>query len=148
MEIAAIWFILLCSVVTISNPEVFVSSKSTRHRHNQADESRLLDHSEIEQRAVQIARDEGRETPGPSDRARAREELLGPNETLGDPEVTPEMGAHDITAWDEAPEDSGHMVAKVGLDDENAIGKDLVEKGLRGPRRTQSGGDPLRRRDL
>jgi len=125
-----------------------MSSKSTRHRHNQAEESRLLDHSEIEQRAVQIARDEGRETPDASDRARAREELLAPNETLGDPEVTAEMGAGDITAWDEAPEDSGHMVPKVGLEDENAIGKDLVEKGLRGPKRTQSGGDPLRRKDV
>ena len=125
-----------------------MSSKSTRHRHNQAEESRLLDHSEIEQRAVQIARDEGRETPDASDRARAREELLGPDETLGDPEVTAEMGAANITEWDVAPEDSGHMVEKVGLDDENAIGKDLVEKGMRGPKRTHSGSVKLRRPEV
>jgi hypothetical protein len=124
-----------------------MSSKSTRHRHNVAAESRLLDESQIEQRAVQIARDEGREIPTSEDRTRAREELLGPNETLGDPEVTPELG-REITAWDEAPESSGRVVEKVGLEDEASIGKELVEKGLRGPRRTRSGEDPLTRQDL
>lgn len=121
-----------------------MSSKSTRSRHNQAAESRLIDESQLEQRAMQIAREEGRETPSEDDRARAREELLGPNETQGDPEITPEMGG-DITAWDEAPGASGHKVQDVIPDDENSIGKDLVEKGMRGPRRTQSGEDPLRR---
>jgi hypothetical protein len=121
-----------------------MSSKSNHHRKNQAAESRLIDESPIEQRAVQIARDEGRETPDSSDRARAREELLAPNETLGDPEVAPELGG-DITAWDEAPGDSGHRVERVMPEDEASIGKELVEKGLRGPRRTQSGSDPLRR---
>jgi hypothetical protein len=123
-----------------------MSSKSNRHRHHQAAESRLLDDSQIEQRAVQIARDEGRDTPTADDRARAREELLAPNEILGDPEVAPELGK-DITAWDEAPESRGRMIKKIGLEDENSIGKDLVEKGLRGPRRTSRGGDPLRRPD-
>ncbi len=122
-----------------------MSSKSTRHRHNQAEESRLLNDSQIEQRAMQIARDEGRELPTGDDRARAREELLGPNETLGDPEVTPELGGHDLTAWDVAPEDSGHQVEKVRPEDDASIGKELVEKGLRGPRRTSMGEDPLRR---
>ena len=122
-----------------------MSSKSTRHRHNQAEESRLLDGSEIEQRAVQIARDEGRDIPSADDRARAREELLGPNETLGDPEVTPELGGRDLTAWDEAPEDHGHQVKRVRPEDEASIGKELVEKGMRGPRRTSTGEDPLRR---
>ena len=124
-----------------------MSSKSTRHRHNQAAESRLLDESLIEQRAVQIARDEGRETPTSDDRARASEELLAPNETQGDPEVSPELG-HEITAWDEAPESSGKTVERVKLDDEASIGKELVEKGLRGPRRTRTGEDPLRRPNL
>jgi hypothetical protein len=109
-----------------------MSSKSNHHRKNQAAESRLIDESPIEQRAVQIARDEG------------REKLLAPNETLGDPEVAPELGG-DITAWDEAPGDSGHRVERVMPEDEASIGKELVEKGLRGPRRTQSGSDPLRR---
>jgi hypothetical protein len=124
-----------------------MSSKSNRHRHNRSTESRLLDESKIEQRAVQIARDEGREMPTSDDRARAREELLGPNETLGDPEVAPELGK-EITAWDEAPESSGRIVEKIGPEDEASIGKELVEKGLRGPRRTRLGDDPLRRPNL
>ncbi len=121
-----------------------MSSKTNRHRHNQEVESRLMDESAIEQRAVQIARDEGRSTPTADDRSRAREELLAPNETLGDPEVAPELG-HEITAWDESPDSSGHKVERVKLEDETAVGKDLVEKGLRGPRRTRMGEDPLRR---
>ena len=123
-----------------------MSSKSTRHHHNQAAESRLIDDSQIEQRAVQIAVDEGRDTPSPDDRARAREELLGPNESLGDPEVAPELGG-EITAWDEAPGTSGRRIENVIPDDETSVGEELVEKGLRGPRRTQLGEDPLRRQD-
>jgi hypothetical protein len=115
-----------------------MSSKSIRHRHNQAAESRLLDVSEIEQRAVQIARDEGREIPTSDDRARAREELLAPNESLGDPEVSPELGP-EITAWDEAPGSRGKAGEKVRPEDEASIGKELFEKGLRGPRRTRRG---------
>jgi hypothetical protein len=123
-----------------------MSSKSTRHHHNQAAESRLIDDSQIEQRAVQIARDEGREIPSADDRARAKEELLAPNESLGDPEVSPELG-EEITAWDEAPGARGHKIKDIVPDDETSVGKDLVEKGLRGPRRTQLGEDPLRRED-
>jgi hypothetical protein len=122
-----------------------MSSKSTRHRHNHAAESRLLNESEVEQRALQIAIDEGRDLPNAEDRARAREELLGPNETLGDPEVAPELGGREITAWDEAPEDSGHRVERVTPEDEASIGKELVEKGMRGPVRNSNGDDPLRR---
>ncbi len=83
--------------------------------------------------------------PTGDDRARAGEELLAPNETLGDPEVTPELGGRDLTAWDEAPEDSGHRVEKVRPEDEASVGKELIEKGMRGPRRTSTGGDSLRR---
>jgi hypothetical protein len=119
-----------------------MSSKSTRHRHNQAAESRLMDESLIEQRAAQIARDEGRDLPTAEDRARAREELLAPNETLGDPEVSPELG-RDITAWDEAPESSGKRVERVMPEDEASIGKELAEKGMKGPCRTRNGEDPL-----
>lgn len=120
-------------------------STSSHHRKNQASESRLLDDSAIEQRAVQIARDEGRETPNESDRHRARKEELAPNETEGDPEVSPELGDRDVTVWDEAPGSSGRQVPKVLPEDEISIGKELTENGLRGPTRTHYGEDPLRR---
>jgi hypothetical protein len=109
-----------------------MSSKSSHHKKNQATESRLIDDSQIEQRAVQIARDEGRELVEADDRARAREELLAPNETTGDPEVAPELG-EEITAWDEAPGSRGTQAPRVVPEDETSIGKELTEKGLRGP---------------
>jgi hypothetical protein len=111
-----------------------MSAKSNRHHKNQAAESRLLDESQLEQRAMEIAREEGRTVPHSEDRARAREELLAPNESLGDPEVAPELGGKDILAWDEAPESSGRRVEKVRPEDEQSIGKELIENGLRGPR--------------
>jgi hypothetical protein len=115
-----------------------MSSKS--NRRNQAAESRLIDESEIEQRAVQISRDEGREIVTADDRARAREELLAPNETTGDPEVSAELGG-DITAWDEVPGSTGTQAPRIVPEDENSVGKELVEKGLRAPhaRRKASG---------
>ena len=110
-----------------------MSSKSER---NQAAESRLMDESQIEQRAVQIARDEGRDLPSADDRARAREELLAPNDNLGDPEVSPEEGG-DRAAFDDVPGESGTQAYRVVPEDERSIGKELVEKGLRGPNATR-----------
>ncbi len=111
-----------------------MSAKSTRHHHNQQTESRRLDHDLIEQRALQIARDEGRESIDANDRARAKEELLAPNEVLSDaPELTSDMDPR-VTVWDESPDSSGKSAVKVPLDDEVSIGKELIEKGLRGPR--------------
>ncbi|HUB68000.1 MAG TPA: hypothetical protein VL981_11000 [Candidatus Methylacidiphilales bacterium] len=122
-----------------------MSAKSTRHRRNQKAESSLLDHDLIEQRALQIARNEGRDQISQEDRARAREELLAPNEITGEPEISPDMSPQ-ITAWDEAPASTGKKIEKVEPEDEASIGKELVEKGMRGPRRTRSGEDPLRHR--
>ncbi len=106
---------------------------SNPSKKNQAAESRLIDESEIEARAVQIARDEGRDVVNADDRARAREELLAPNENEGAAEVSPELGVAEVTAWDEAPGDSGHKVPRVLPEDETAVGQELIEKGLRGP---------------
>jgi monoamine oxidase len=108
-----------------------MSSKSNGHRAGQAAESRLLDESEIEQRAMRIARLEGRELSTSDDRARAREELLAPEDT-----GAPEAGG-DVTAWDEAPGTSGRQVPKVKPEDEKSIGKELAEKGIKGPRATR-----------
>jgi hypothetical protein len=113
-----------------------MSAKSNRHKKNQAAESRLMDESEIEQRAVQIARDDGRGLVTVDDRQRAREELLAPNETTGSPEVSAEMGG-DLTAWDESPTARGTQAPRVKPEDEASVGKELVEKGLRGPKATR-----------
>jgi len=120
-----------------------MSAKSTRHRHNQKDESRLLDHDPIEQRALQIARSEGRDDISEDDRDRAKSELRAPNDIPVEPEITPGMEPQ-LTAWDEAPASSGTRSPRVEPEDEASIGKELVEKGLRRPRRNQDGSDPLR----
>jgi hypothetical protein len=109
-----------------------MSAKSQRHRGNQRIESRRLNLDLIEQRALQIARSEGRDLPTDDDRQRARDELLAPNEPVPEaPEISLETA--ELTAWDEAPESSGHRVPKVEPEDETSLGKDLIEKGLRGP---------------
>jgi hypothetical protein len=106
---------------------------STRSRKNQAAESRLVDESKIEARALQIARDEGREVVTADDRARAREELLAPNESEGAAETSPELGVGEVTAWDEAPGASGRRVPRVLPEDETAADQELIENGLRAP---------------
>ena len=119
-----------------------MSAKSSRHRRNQKAEARLLDRDPVEQRALQIARMEGREAISQEDRRRAGEELLAPNEARNEPEIAPGMEPQ-ITVWDEAPASSGTRAFKVEPEDEASIGKELVEKGLRGPRRNRQGDDPL-----
>jgi hypothetical protein len=109
------------------------SAKSRHHRQNKAAESRLIETNPIEERAAEIAGAEGHEPITADDRRRAREELLAPNETPGPPEVGPELG-REITAWDEASESSGTRAVRIAPEDEASIGKELVEKGLRGPR--------------
>jgi len=120
-----------------------MSAKSKRNKENKKAESRLLDQDPIEQRALQIARDEGRGEISEMDRLRAREELLAPNETIREPELTP--GMPEITEWDEVPGSSGTRTARVLPEDEASVGKELVEKGFRGPDRTRNGEDPLLR---
>ncbi len=114
-----------------------MSAKSNRHRQNKHTESRRLNHDLVEQRALQISRIEGHDVITQEDRERAREELFAPNETPDAPEVAAEM--EKITAWDEAPASSGTRAVKVEPEDETSIGKELIEKGLRGPRRTRQG---------
>ena len=114
------------------------------NKRNQAEESRLLNNSEIEQRAMQIARDEGRGIPSADDRARASEELLAPNEEVADPEVTPELG-EQIQAWDEAPGESGTKTPDIIPEDNQSVGKDLVEKGMRGPTKNSLADDQRRK---
>lgn len=112
-----------------------MSAKSSRNRRNKKVESRVLDHDLVEQRALQIARDEGRDIITQDDRQRAEEELIAPNEVMAEPEISPDMEPQ-LTAWDEAPASSGKRAPKVEPDDEASVNKELAEKGLRAPSRT------------
>lgn len=113
-----------------------MSTKSKRHRQNQKKESHLLDHDPIEQRALQIARSEGRHSISQDDRLRAQEELDSPNALPTDPEFTPGMEPQ-LVAWDEAPASTGKQTPKVQPEDEKNIVQDLIENGLRMPSRSR-----------
>jgi hypothetical protein len=75
---------------------------------NQAADSRPLDESAVEQRALQIARLDSRELITDDDRTRAREELLTPEDTTPPIEVT-------------------------GSENEETILDDIADHGARGP---------------
>jgi len=123
-----------------------MSIKSSRHRQNRKLESARLDRDLIEQRALQIARDEGREEISEDDRNRAEQELLAPNEIVAEPEISPEMEP-EVSPWDGAPASTGKRAITVKPDDEANINQELIEKGLRGPRRLENGEDPLQRNE-
>jgi len=110
-----------------------MSAKSTRHRQNKKKESQVLNTDPQEQRALQIARDEGRDEITQEDRDRAEIESYATADELPEaPEIVPGMEP-EVTAWDEAPASSGRHVPNVIPDDETSVGKDLTEKGLRIP---------------
>jgi hypothetical protein len=121
-----------------------MSTKSIHHRQNQKLESVRLDHDRIEQRALQIARDEGRCDISSRDRYRAKIELLAPNEATQELEIPSGMNEL-VSPWDAAPASVGKRAIKVLPEDEASIGKELTEKGLRIPRRLENGEDPLQR---
>jgi len=109
-----------------------MSAKSHRNRQNRKQENHILDTDPLEQRALQIARDEGRDEITKEDRERAEIELYATSEPAEAPEVLPGVET-EVTAWDEAPASSGRHVPNIIPEDETNVSKDLVEKGLRVP---------------
>ena len=114
-----------------------MSSKSTRHRENRAAEAHLLEASVLEQRALQIARSEGRHGINASDRARAEEELLAPNEVVGVPELGSKLGGQEPSPWGQPPGHTGRQAETVRPEDDGNQIRDLVENGMRGPCRSR-----------
>jgi hypothetical protein len=114
-----------------------MSSKSTRHRENRAAEAHLLEASALEQRALQIARSEGRYAITASDRARASEELLAPNEIVSVPEMGSKLGGCEPASWSQPPGSMGRQAETVRPEDDGNPIRDLVENGMRGPCRSR-----------
>ena len=88
-----------------------------------------VDNSLVEQRALEIAKTDGRTEANQADRATARTELLG----LGNPATPPEApdpAIEDIVEWDSPVDSNGHRSPKVLPEDEANIAEVLVEEGL------------------
>lgn len=84
--------------------------------------------SEIEQRAAELALSDGRDAYTDADLARASEELGGGTPDVTAPEVDPTL--EQVTAWDDPPEQAGHRVEPIPLDDELNVSEQLIQSGL------------------
>ena len=81
----------------------------------------------IEERAVQLARIDGRKEANEADRTLAQAELQGAIEPQS-PEATPPV--EEIVMWDEAPGSFGTHAPQVHPDDDAQIGEVLIEEGV------------------
>ena len=83
--------------------------------------------TEIEQRAIELARCDGRDAFTDGDLERAAAELGG----LAEPANAPESDAvaEQITEWDAPLDQSGHRVETRSLEDEATIAEQLIEDG-------------------
>jgi hypothetical protein len=85
--------------------------------------------TDIESRAVELARIDGRSTTTEADRARAGAELAGSAGGLLPPEaVIPAIA--ELTAWDDPVGQEGCRAGRVPLDDETAIAERLIQDGI------------------
>ena len=81
----------------------------------------------LQQRARDVAEEDGRTEPTDADLKKAREELSGFTEDSA-PEVPP--GDEDLTSWSESADTTGHRVDTSPPDQDVAVGLELVEEGV------------------
>lgn len=81
----------------------------------------------LEQRALELARTDGRSEANEADRHQALADLLGPS-GVSTPEADPEV--EEVTVWDESPDIHGVQTPRVLPEDEANIAVTLVEEGL------------------
>ena len=81
----------------------------------------------LQQRAQDLAEQDGRTEPTNADRAHALEELTSPMANPA-PEIPP--GDENLTTWNESPDLTGHLVPNSLLDDEADISAELTEEGV------------------
>lgn len=100
----------------------------------------------LQQRARDLAREDGRTEPRDADFKKASEELSGFSEDSA-PEVPP--GDESLTSWNESADANGHRVDTSPPDEDVDVGLELVEEGVdeadldqrraaRGDRRTEA----------
>ena len=86
------------------------------------------DESQIEKRAIELAKSDGRDAFTDADLSRAAEELGGNPDISTVPEVEPAVDA--LQAWDETPDEAGHRVEARPLEDDVAVAEKLIADGL------------------
>ncbi len=84
--------------------------------------------AEIELRAMELARSDGRDFFTDADLTRAAAELAAAAAAPSAPEVDPTL--EQVTAWDEVPEQAGHRVEPLPLDDEGNVAEQLIQDCL------------------
>jgi hypothetical protein len=82
----------------------------------------------VDQRALELARMDGRTEAHEGDRDRAQQEFLGIDDGRA-PEVS-ESEMENVTSWDEAPEATGVRAPQVRPENEATIGETLVQEGM------------------
>jgi hypothetical protein len=85
--------------------------------------------ADVERRATELARIDGRDKVTDADIARAANELS----TAALPTSAPETGdpaLEELTAWDDPVAQSGHRVPGVPLEDEAPVGEQLIQDGV------------------
>jgi hypothetical protein len=81
----------------------------------------------LQQRARDLAQEDGRSEPRDADFKKAREELSGFTEDSA-PEVP--SGDESLTSWSDSAETTGHMVDTSPPDQDVDVGLELVEEGV------------------
>jgi hypothetical protein len=81
----------------------------------------------LQQRARDLAEEDGRTEPSDADLKKAREELSSFTEDSA-PEVPP--GDEDLTSWNESADTAGYMVNTSPPDEDVDVGLELVEEGV------------------
>ncbi|HEY4282443.1 MAG TPA: hypothetical protein VGM62_05205 [Chthoniobacterales bacterium] len=81
----------------------------------------------LEQRARDLAQEDGRANPTDADFKQARQELSAVTENPA-PEVPP--GDENLTSWDENADIGGHAVDTSPPDQDVDVGLELVEEGV------------------
>jgi hypothetical protein len=81
----------------------------------------------LQQRALDLAEQDGRTRPTDADRGRALRELSSPIANRA-PEVP--LGDENLTVWNQSPDMTGHIVPNVLADDEAGISAELTKEGV------------------
>lgn len=84
---------------------------------------------DVQRRAEELARSDGRDAVTDADLTRAAAELSGASTAPDAPEATdPALG--EMTAWDDPIDQAGRRVPAVPLEDEVSAAEQLVQDGL------------------
>ena len=84
--------------------------------------------TDIERRAAELARSDGRESFTDADLARAAAELAGGSAAPAAPETDATL--EQVTGWDDPPAQAGRRLDPLPLEDEGSISEQLIQEGI------------------